>query len=100
MIAARKGWNGTWATYGKHSISFDRVSRSHLSGGIQYDHGTPPLGTTPKSPVGSCKCGVIELTHVFRRAVDNQVFFSMCSPARDPKASYQAVGHFTDCDPD
>lgn len=27
------------------------------------------------------------------RAVDNQVYFAMCSPARDPKADYQAWGH-------
>jgi omega-amidase len=26
------------------------------------------------------------------RAVDNQVFFSMCSPARDMTADYHAVG--------
>ena len=25
------------------------------------------------------------------RAVDNQIFFSMCSPARNPDASYHAV---------
>jgi omega-amidase len=33
------------------------------------------------------------------RAVDNQVFFSMCSPARDPKAAYQAYGHSMVVDP-
>ncbi|KAH0830468.1 carbon-nitrogen hydrolase [Lanmaoa asiatica] len=33
------------------------------------------------------------------RAVDNQVFFSMCSPARDPKAAYQAYGHTMVVDP-
>jgi len=33
------------------------------------------------------------------RAVDNQVFFSMCSPARNPKASYQAYGHTMLVDP-
>ncbi|KAF9218518.1 carbon-nitrogen hydrolase [Gyrodon lividus] len=33
------------------------------------------------------------------RAVDNQVFFSMCSPARDPKAGYQAYGHSMVVDP-
>ncbi|KAG9318360.1 carbon-nitrogen hydrolase [Chiua virens] len=33
------------------------------------------------------------------RAVDNQVFFSMCSPARDPKAAYQAYGHTMLVDP-
>ncbi|KAH7889817.1 carbon-nitrogen hydrolase [Phlebopus sp. FC_14] len=33
------------------------------------------------------------------RAVDNQVFFSMCSPARDEKAGYQAWGHSMVVDP-
>ncbi|KIL61927.1 hypothetical protein M378DRAFT_166410 [Amanita muscaria Koide BX008] len=33
------------------------------------------------------------------RAVDNQVFFSMCSPARDPGAGYQAYGHSMVVDP-
>jgi len=33
------------------------------------------------------------------RAVDNQVYFSMCSPARDPKAPYQAYGHSMVVDP-
>jgi len=27
------------------------------------------------------------------RAVDNQIFVAMCSPARHPDASYQAYGH-------
>jgi len=33
------------------------------------------------------------------RAVDNQVFFSMCSPARDLSASYHAWGHSMVVDP-
>ncbi|KAH7908016.1 carbon-nitrogen hydrolase [Hygrophoropsis aurantiaca] len=33
------------------------------------------------------------------RAVDNQVFFSMCSPARDTTASYHAWGHSMVVDP-
>ncbi|KIJ69545.1 hypothetical protein HYDPIDRAFT_179322 [Hydnomerulius pinastri MD-312] len=33
------------------------------------------------------------------RAVDNQVFFSMCSPARDENAGYQAWGHSMVVDP-
>jgi len=33
------------------------------------------------------------------RAVDNQVFVSMCSPARDPDAGYQAWGHSMVVDP-
>ncbi|KAK1229058.1 Omega-amidase nit3 [Marasmius sp. AFHP31] len=33
------------------------------------------------------------------RAVDNQVFFSMCSPARDPSAGYHAWGHSMVVDP-
>lgn len=33
------------------------------------------------------------------RAVDNQVFFGVASPARDEKASYVAYGHTLVCDP-
>jgi len=33
------------------------------------------------------------------RAVDNQVYVSMCSPARDPGAGYQAWGHSMVVDP-
>jgi len=33
------------------------------------------------------------------RAVDNQVFFSMCSPARDVRAGYVAWGHSMVVDP-
>ena len=33
------------------------------------------------------------------RAVDNQVFFAVASPARDEKASYVAFGHSLLCDP-
>ncbi|KAI0290498.1 carbon-nitrogen hydrolase [Russula brevipes] len=33
------------------------------------------------------------------RAVDNQVFFSMCSPARDPAGGYPAWGHTLVVDP-
>jgi omega-amidase len=33
------------------------------------------------------------------RAVDNQIYVAMCSPARDMKASYNAWGHSTIVDP-
>lgn len=33
------------------------------------------------------------------RAMDNQVYVALCSPARDEKAGYQAWGHSLVCDP-
>lgn len=33
------------------------------------------------------------------RAVDNQVYVALCSPARDDEASYKAWGHSLVCDP-
>lgn len=35
--------------------------------------------------------GVVDYGFIGFRAVDNQVFFSMCSPARDMSAGYHAV---------
>ncbi|KAF8803580.1 carbon-nitrogen hydrolase [Phlegmacium glaucopus] len=40
-----------------------------------------------------------ELLQRSRRAVDNQVFMSMCSPARDMNAGYHAWGHSMVVDP-
>lgn len=33
------------------------------------------------------------------RAVDNQIYVAMCSPARNPEAQYQAYGHTMVVDP-
>lgn len=34
-----------------------------------------------------------EVSLTFDSAVDNQIYVSMCSVARNPEASYQAYGH-------
>ncbi|TBU66219.1 carbon-nitrogen hydrolase [Dichomitus squalens] len=79
--------------------------------GICYDVRFPELAMTAARQ-GSC-CQVLIYPSAFNtttgplhwellqraRAVDNQVFFSMCSPARDLKQSYHAWGHSMVVDP-
>jgi len=70
-----------------------RCSSMHLSRCFQHDNRTSTLGAPCTSKVCTwmrLQTTVSEAT--FTRAVDNQIFFAVCSPARDLKADYHAVG--------
>jgi len=55
---------------------------------IQLYHRTNALASPPASSVRLPACQAISL---ISSAVDNQMFVAMCSVARNPEASYQAV---------
>jgi hypothetical protein len=60
--------------------------------GIQPHHRTPSLGTLTTRKVGfTVPKGMLIIDYSFR-AIDNQIYVSMCSPARDMTAGYHAVG--------
>lgn len=70
---------------------FQRLPCFDLSGGIQHDHGTPSLGAPGASTVRLIHCLSFRSKLCTYRAVDNQVYVSTCSPARDLTAGYHAV---------
>lgn len=68
-----------------------RLSGFHLPGRIQHDHRSTPLATPPTGEVRQIVGWIGNQLTALSRAVDNQVFFGMCSPARDLGAGYHAV---------
>jgi hypothetical protein len=60
--------------------------------GIQPHHGTPSLGALAKRKVGVPDPKGVMMIDYSSRAIDNQIYVSMCSPARDMSAGYHAVG--------
>lgn len=74
-------------------FTFRRVSCVDLPWGLQLDHRTLALGVIAARKVKylTSNC-FIQL--ICCRAVDNQIFFGMCSPARDLAADYHAVSAY------
>src|SRR5882762_3373362 len=94
MIAARKGQLKALHKAPDHSYrSCDRLSGANLSRRFQPNNWTSSLGAPTTSTVTFYKVIVGLVSHQIpmSRAVDNQVYFSMCSPARDLTAGYHAV---------
>ncbi|KXN84392.1 Hydrolase C26A3.11 [Leucoagaricus sp. SymC.cos] len=93
-------------TGGKHTNFFD-TGFARIGLGICYDVRFPELAMI------SARCQVVIYPGAFNlttgplhwellqksRAVDNQIFFGMCSPARDMTAGYHAWGHSMIVDP-
>lgn len=94
MISARKGeFSFASTVVAEVNGPFVRLPCPHLSRGVQYDHRSSSLGASATFAVGLATEGLPakrNLTQRFR-AIDNQVYFSMCSPARDMTAGYHAV---------
>lgn len=63
---------------------------ARLSWSFQHDHGPSSLGAPTTSPVRP-SVAALSVSHQALRAVDNQIFVSMTSPARDLDAGYHAV---------
>ncbi|CAL1703825.1 unnamed protein product [Somion occarium] len=94
---------------GGHSINFFDTEFARIGLGICYDVRFPELAMINARQ----GCQVLIYPSAFNtttgplhwellqraRAVDNQVFFSMCSPARDLTAGYHAWGHSMVVDP-
>lgn len=70
------------------------MSHADLSQCVQHHDWTTSLGATSAGTVSQQDKMIIMSKYVmmiFNSAVDNQIFVSMCSPARDLSQGYHAV---------
>ena len=63
-----------------------------LPRGVQHYHRASTLDSSSAREVGFSTNDLVDFALICR-AVDNQIYVAMCSPARHPEASYQAVSY-------
>ena len=69
------------------------MCRHDLPVRIQCHYWTTPLDSAPASTVSLIPLSKSGYDWLIARAVDNQIYVSMCSPSRNPDAAYKAYGH-------
>lgn len=96
MIAARQGESRKPAPgdmFYMHGYLTFRMCGHDLPFRLQHYHRTTPLDSASTSTVSLTCLSSLGNDQLIARAVDNQIYVSMCSPSRNPNADYKAYGH-------